>query len=86
MDMCQAIGWNSLERTAADWKRLFDSVDKRLDFLGTNAPAGSWMSIIEARLEDDHGTGDVEPAGDINHQVLAATDTLENFKVEVVSN
>lgn len=60
MDMIQAIGWNSLERTASDWKRLFELVDKRLRYVGTSTPPGSAVSIIEARFwlgdSGPHGT------------------------------
>lgn len=50
MDMIQAIGFNSIERTASDWSRLFQSVDSRLEFLGTRTSPGSNMSIIEAQF------------------------------------
>jgi hypothetical protein len=50
MDMIQAIGFNSIERTASDWSRLFKSVDSRLEFLGTRTSPGSNMSIIEAEF------------------------------------
>lgn len=50
MDMIQAIGWNSVERTASDWKRLFSSVDNRLEFVGTRTPAGCSVSLIEAEF------------------------------------
>lgn len=50
MNMIQAIGWNSIERTASDWKRLFSSVDKRLRFLGTRTPPGCSVSLIKAEF------------------------------------
>ena len=50
MDMIQAIGWNSIERTASDWKRLFTTVDHRLTFLGTRTPEGCSVSLIEAEF------------------------------------
>jgi hypothetical protein len=50
IDLIQAIGWNSLERTVSDWKKLFSSVDDRLEFLGTHTPAGSSVSLIEAKF------------------------------------
>lgn len=48
LDMIQATGWNSLERTESDWQRLFASVDARYHFLGTRTPKGSAVSLIEA--------------------------------------
>ncbi|KAJ0414364.1 putative O-methyltransferase [Aspergillus carlsbadensis] len=48
LDMIQMLGWNSLERTASDWKSLFASVDPRLEFVGTITPEGSIVSLIEA--------------------------------------
>ncbi|KAF2205447.1 putative O-methyltransferase [Delitschia confertaspora ATCC 74209] len=48
LDMIQALGWNSLERTTPDWVNLFTSADKRLKLLGTRTPKGSSVSIIEA--------------------------------------
>jgi hypothetical protein len=50
MDMMQALGANSLERTASDWERLFKSVDPRLHFLGTRTPPGCSCSLIEAKF------------------------------------
>lgn len=50
MDMIQAIGWNSIERTSSDWRDVFQSVDDRLEFLGTRTPAGCSVSLIEAVL------------------------------------
>ncbi|KAF2152731.1 putative O-methyltransferase [Myriangium duriaei CBS 260.36] len=55
MDMIQAIGWNSIERTSSDWARLFTTTDKRLKFLGTRTPPGCSVSIIEARFDDPAG-------------------------------
>lgn len=52
LDMLQAIGWNSIERTPSDWERLFTSADRRLRFMGTRTPPGSSLSFIEARFED----------------------------------
>lgn len=49
--MIQATGWNSLERTASDWRKLFASVSKGYHFLGTRTPKGSAVSLIEARFE-----------------------------------
>lgn len=49
--MIQATGWNSLERTASDWHRLFTSISKEYHFLGTRTPKGSAVSLIEARFE-----------------------------------
>lgn len=51
MDMIQAIGWNSIERTSSDWQRLFQTVDARLQYMGTTTPPGCSVSLIEARLE-----------------------------------
>jgi hypothetical protein len=48
LDMIQATGWNSLERTEPDWCRLFASVDSRYQFLGTRTPEGSAVSLLEA--------------------------------------
>jgi len=48
LDMIQALGWNSLERTAADWATLFARVDPSLQFIGTSTPKGSMVSIVEA--------------------------------------
>ncbi|KAJ8121688.1 hypothetical protein ONZ43_g1925 [Nemania bipapillata] len=50
MDMIQAIGWNSIERTSSDWARLFESVDPRLQYSGTRTPPGCSVSLIEARF------------------------------------
>lgn len=49
--MIQATGWNSLERTASDWQKLFASVSNEYQFLGTRTPTGSAVSLIEARFE-----------------------------------
>ncbi len=49
--MIQATGWNSLERTASDWQRLFTSISNEYHFLGTRTPKGSAVSLIEARFE-----------------------------------
>lgn len=46
--MIQALGWNSLERTARDWQDLFARADPRYEFLGTKTPEGSLISVIEA--------------------------------------
>ncbi|EXJ91409.1 hypothetical protein A1O1_04521 [Capronia coronata CBS 617.96] len=54
MDMIQAIGWNSIERTASDWKRLFSSVDSRLVFKGAWTPEGCSVSLIEAQFQSQH--------------------------------
>lgn len=48
LDMIQALGWNSLERTTSDWVTLFAGVDSRLEFVGTRTPTGSSVSLIEA--------------------------------------
>lgn len=56
MDMIQAIGFNSIERTASDWKRLFQSLDHRLQFLGTRTSPGSSMSLTEAQFQEDRGS------------------------------
>ena len=48
LDMIQALGWNSLERTTSDWKSLFASVDARFKFLGTRTPERSSVSLVEA--------------------------------------
>lgn len=53
LDMIQALGWNSLERTSRDWERLFQKVDSRLKFLGTRTPEGSCVSLIEAVWAED---------------------------------
>ncbi|KAL1846957.1 hypothetical protein VTK73DRAFT_172 [Phialemonium thermophilum] len=50
MDMIQAIGWNSVERTSSHWERLFKSVEGRLEFLGARTPPGCSVSLIEARF------------------------------------
>lgn len=62
MDMIQAIGWNSIERTSSDWERLFKSVDSRLKFLGTKTPPGCSVSLIEARFEisNERSMGSIE--------------------------
>ena len=49
--MIQVTGWNSLERTASDWRKLFASVSQEYHFLGTRTPKGSAVSLIEARFE-----------------------------------
>ncbi|KAL8722885.1 MAG: hypothetical protein Q9225_000718 [Loekoesia sp. 1 TL-2023] len=51
LDMIQALGWNSLERTTSDWEKLFASVDPRYVFLGTRTPEGSSVSLIEAEFK-----------------------------------
>jgi hypothetical protein len=56
LDMIQAIGFNSIERTASDWVRLFQSVDHRLEFLGTRTSPGSSMSLIEAGFHENGGS------------------------------
>lgn len=56
MDMIQAIGWNSIERTSSDWERLFKTVDSRLKFLGTRTPPGCSVSLIEAQFEGEATT------------------------------
>lgn len=59
--MIQATGWNSLERTASDWRNLFASVSKQYHFLGTRTPQGSAVSLIEARFDEtrqEEGGGD----------------------------
>jgi ubiquinone/menaquinone biosynthesis C-methylase UbiE len=48
LDMIQALGWNSLERTVPDWKKLFADTDSRLKFRKTITPLGSTISLIEA--------------------------------------
>ena len=48
LDMIQALGWNSLERTITDWTKLFAKVDPRLQFLGTRTPEDSSVSLVEA--------------------------------------
>jgi len=48
LDMIQALGWNSLERTTPDWENLFAKVDSRLKLIGTRTPEGSMVSLIEA--------------------------------------
>lgn len=48
LDMIQALGWNSLERTGKDWHDLFARADPRFEFLGTRTPEGSSISMIEA--------------------------------------
>lgn len=48
LDMIQALGWNSLERTTPDWAKLFAGVDERLQFVGTSKPKGSSVSLIES--------------------------------------
>ncbi|KAL9005014.1 MAG: hypothetical protein Q9188_002195 [Gyalolechia gomerana] len=51
LDMIQALGWNSLERTKSDWEALFTAVDPRYMFLGTRTPEGSSVSLIEAEFK-----------------------------------
>lgn len=51
LDMIQATGWNSLERTASDWRKLFATVGQGYKFLSTRTPKGSAVSLIEARFE-----------------------------------
>ena len=60
--MIQAAGWNSLERTASDWRKLFASVSPEFHFLGTRTPKGSAVSLIEARFE----TLEVDKAAESN--------------------
>lgn len=55
LDMIQATGWNSLERTLPDWQALFAKVDARLVFCGAHTPKGSVMTLIEVELA--HGAG-----------------------------
>ncbi|KAI9714705.1 MAG: hypothetical protein M1828_001134 [Chrysothrix sp. TS-e1954] len=52
MDMMQALGANSIERTVSDWERLFKAVDPRLQLIGTSTPPGCAYSLIEARFND----------------------------------
>lgn len=56
LDMIQALGWNSLERTTPDWENLFAKVDPRLRLMGTRTPEGSMVSLIEAVF-----SGDMQP-------------------------
>lgn len=53
LDMIQALGWNSLERTTPDWEILFAKVDPRLRLIGTRTPEGSMVSLIEAVFNGD---------------------------------
>ena len=53
LDMIQALGWNSLERTASGWAALFGKVDGRFKFLGAKTHEGSAVSLIEAVWEGD---------------------------------
>jgi hypothetical protein len=46
--MIQALGWNSLERTAPGWADLFTKADPRFHFVGTRTPPGSAVSLIQA--------------------------------------
>ncbi|KAK4611257.1 O-methyltransferase AMT9 [Fulvia fulva] len=48
LDMIQALGWNSLERTQDDWAALFDKAGAGFQFIGTKIPPGSAVSLIEA--------------------------------------
>lgn len=52
LDMIQATGWNSLERTLPDWEALFKRVDPRLFFCGAQTPKGSLLTLIEAEWMD----------------------------------
>jgi len=61
--MIQATAWNSLERTASDWQKLFFSVSPEYQFLGTRTPEGSAVSLIEARFHKRC----VEGAAEGNH-------------------
>ena len=61
--MIQATGWNSLERTEPDWRRLFASVDPRFHFLGTRTPKGSAVSLIEAVFKSEVSENDIQPNG-----------------------
>jgi len=56
LDMIQALGWNSLERTTPDWENLFAKADSRLRLIGTRTPEGSMVSLIEAVF-----SGDLQP-------------------------
>ena len=49
--MIQATGWNSLERTASDWQKVFTSISDEYHFLCTRTPKSSAVSLIEARFE-----------------------------------
>ena len=53
--MIQATGWNSLERTAPDWERLFTLADPRFEFQGTRTPSGSLISLISAVWRPERG-------------------------------
>ena len=48
LDMIQALGWNSLERTVSDWRRLFSETSPGFKFAGAWTPTGSSVSLIEA--------------------------------------
>ena len=38
---------NAAERTASDWRRLFELADRRFVLVGIRRPRGSTMSLIE---------------------------------------
>ena len=59
LDMIQAIGWNSLERTLPDWEGLFKKVDSRLIFRGATTPTASCQTLILAELCDISQTNGV---------------------------
>lgn len=51
LDMIQATGWNSLERTLPDWEALFRKVDTRLSFVGAKTPTASVQTLIEVEFQ-----------------------------------
>ena len=72
LDMIQALGWNSLERTRDDWAALFEKAGAGFQFMGTRNPPGSAVSLIEACWQ---GTGGVAAtAMPVEEQVTKATE------------
>ncbi|RVX74075.1 hypothetical protein B0A52_01907 [Exophiala mesophila] len=48
LDMIQALGWNSLERTVPDWKSLVEKTDPRFRLTGVYQVKNSPLVLIEA--------------------------------------
>jgi len=53
MDINMAATFNALERTADDWKALFQDTDPRFVLQEITQPKGSALSLIEVRWRGD---------------------------------
>lgn len=49
LDMVMLACFNSSERTAADWEKLFTTADQRFEFLGVRQLEQSTMAVVEVQ-------------------------------------